>query len=156
MHVDAIRYLLLGVEVQGTFSDADIVTRLPARQTSPSMRQTPTTWRSPPRFWPGASARRRGQAPPAILLHTSRVGVFLDDGKKCDPNRKAWSVRPRCRFFLCSRRTSSLVLRWTGQRRSRFVRSLRSCCMNKWTLCPFCELVCVQLLNLVLRAPEEG
>ena len=34
---------------------------------------------------------------PAMLLHTSGVAVFIDDGKegKHDPDSKVWNVHPR-------------------------------------------------------------
>ena len=103
-HVEAVQRL--GVEVvQGSFSDIDLITKH-ARAADITVNQgsaddVPLT----NAILAGHKARveedKRSQA---ILLHTSGVAVFLDDGKegKHDPNGRVWNVRPCCRHFLGS------------------------------------------------------
>lgn len=92
-HVDAVRRL--GVEVvRGTFSDADLITsHARAADITVNAADADDVALSTA-ILAGHKARVvEDKQAPAILLHTSGVGVFLDDGKegKHDPNSKVWN-----------------------------------------------------------------
>lgn len=94
-HVKAIRDL--GIEVvEGSFSDTDLI--------SSRVRVADITVNSADSddvalnaaILAGQRARVENDGkPPAVLLHTSGVAVFVDDGKdgKHNPNSKVWNVR---------------------------------------------------------------
>ena len=101
-HVDAVRRL--GAEVvQGTFSDADLITsHARAADITVNAADADDVALSTA-ILAGHKARVvEDKQPPAVFLHTSGVGVFLDDGKegKNDPNSKVWNVRSPCRLGL--------------------------------------------------------
>ncbi|KAI9436010.1 NAD-binding protein [Lactarius indigo] len=92
-HIDAIRGL--GVEVvQGTFSDTDLITSHARKaditvNTADADDVALTT-----AILAGHKARvEEDKLSPAVLLHTSGVAVFLDNGTegKHDPNSKLWN-----------------------------------------------------------------
>lgn len=149
-HADAIRGL--GVEVvQGTFSDTDLITshaRAADITVNAADADDVALFAA---ILAGHKARVvEDKQPPAVLLHTSGVAVFLDDGKegKHDPNSKVWNVRPCCLLFWSgSARSSFLVLRCTGRRRSGYSRdhSADVAWASGRTVCPSCELACVYL-----------
>ena len=101
-HVEAVQRL--GVEVvQGSFSDIDLITKharaADITVNTGSSDDVPLT----NAILAGHKARvEEDKEAPAILLHTSGVAVFMDDGKegKHDPGSKVWNVRPRCPHFL--------------------------------------------------------
>lgn len=137
-HIDAVRRL--GVEViQGTFSDTALVTKhARAAEITVNSADADDVALSNA-ILAGHKARvEEDKEPPAILLHTSGVGVFLDDGKegKCNPNSKLWNVRPALTTFLLSGSAKSSPLVFTLDRTETkriFAPSLRKCCMGKWT-----------------------
>ncbi|KAH8980018.1 NAD-binding protein [Lactarius akahatsu] len=91
-HIDAVRGL--GVEVvQGTFSDVDLITSH-ARKADITVNAADTDDVAlSTAILAGHKARVvEDKQSPAVLLHTSGVAVFLDDGKegKHDPNSKLW------------------------------------------------------------------
>jgi hypothetical protein len=99
-HVDAVRRLGVGV-FQGTFSDAALVTKhARAADITVNAADSDDVALSNT-ILAGHKARVvEDKKPPAILLHTSGVAVFSDDGKegKHDPNSKLWNAR--CRLFF--------------------------------------------------------
>lgn len=103
-HVEAVKRL--GVEVvQGSFSDVDIITKH-ARAADITVNQGSSddvTLNEAILAGQKARVEEDKKARP-ILLHTSGVAVFMDDGKegKHDPNSKVWNVRQHCRLFLGS------------------------------------------------------
>ncbi|KAI0271296.1 hypothetical protein BC834DRAFT_818687 [Gloeopeniophorella convolvens] len=92
-HVDAVR--AVGVEVvQGTFSDTDLIAAhaRAAEITVNSADSDDVALITAVLAGQKARVVEDGK-PPAVLLHTSGVAVFLDGGKegKSDPNGKTWN-----------------------------------------------------------------
>jgi hypothetical protein len=104
----------LGVEVvQGSFSDTDLISsRVRAADITINSADSDDTALNEA-ILAGQRARVVDDGkPPAVLLHTSGVAVFMDGGKvgKHDPNSKLWNVRLHstgmsCAFgeFICAR-----------------------------------------------------
>ena len=96
-HVDAVRRL--GVEVvQGSFSDTNLIASR-ARESDITINTASSEdVELTNAILAGQKARVVvDKKAPAILLHTSGVTVFMDDGKegKHDPDSKVWNVSPR-------------------------------------------------------------
>jgi hypothetical protein len=164
-HVEAVRNLGVDV-VQGSFSDTDLIsshargadiTINSADSDSVVLNEAILT---------GQRARVADDGkPPAVLLHTSGVAVFVDGGKegKHDPNSKIWNVRlhiaimTTCVFgeFTCVR----LRLYRMPMKRT-FVPSLLRCCMVKSThrRSSFLTASAYRVLNCrrILQAAEKG
>ena len=165
-HVEAVQRL--GVEVvQGSFSDVDLITKH-ARAADITVNQgssddVPLT----NAILAGHKARvEEDKKAPAILLHTSGIGVFMDEGKegKHDPNGKVWNVRPCCRCFL------GLILyeKLMSPEQDGDEADIRAITPQRWhgpvdvpyvLLCDLvcaCTHACTSLLARILRASEEG
>jgi hypothetical protein len=128
-HIKAVRDL--GIEViQGSFSDADLISSQvrTADITINSADSDDTALNEAILAGQRARVVDDGQ-PPAVLLHTSGVAVFMDGGKlgKHDPNSKLWDVR--LHITLMSARSGSFTCAWfyrTPMKRT-FVPSLLRC-----------------------------
>ena len=115
-HVKAIREL--GIEVvEGSFSDTDLI--------SSRVRVADITVNSADSddvalnaaILAGQKARVVDDGkPPAVLLHTSGVAVFVDGGTegKHDPNSKLWNVRLRIAVMTCAFRELRLTCAWAS------------------------------------------
>jgi hypothetical protein len=163
-YFEAVRNL--GVEVvQGSFGDADLI--------SSHARSADITINSADSdsvvlneaILTGQRARVVDDGkPPAVLLHTSGVAVFVDGGKegKHDPNSKIWNVRL---YYVAAMacilggfthvRIYRTPMRWT------FVPSLLRCCMVKSTyrrsfLFTVLWVCRVRNCRRILQAAEKG
>lgn len=107
--IEAVRNLGIDV-VQGSFSDIDLITShaRAADITINSADSDSTTLNEA--ILTGQRARVVDDGkPPAVLLHTSGVAVFMDGGTegRHNPNSKIWNVRPDIadlclrKFHLC-------------------------------------------------------
>jgi hypothetical protein len=103
-HVKAVSDL--GVEVvQGSFSDTELISsRVRAADITINSADSDDIALNEA-ILAGQRARVVDDGkPPAVLLHTSGVGVFMDGGKvgKHDPNSKLWNVRPHIAVTTCA------------------------------------------------------
>jgi len=161
-YVEAVRNL--GVEVfQGSFSDTDLI--------SSHARAADITINSGDSdsivlneaILTGQRARVVDDGkPPAVLLHTSGVAVFMDGGEegKHDPNSKIWNVRLYVAVMTCVFVEFTCVRLFRTPMKRTFVPSLLSCCMVKSThRRSFFLTVCVRRVRncrRILQAAEKG
>jgi hypothetical protein len=113
-HIEAVRNL--GVEVvQGSFSDTDLISsHARAADITINSADSDTTALNEA-ILTGQRARVVDDSKPrAVLLHTSGVAVFSDDGKegKHDPNGKIWNVRLYIGVMTCVFREFTCVRFW--------------------------------------------
>jgi len=161
-YVEAVRNL--GVEVvQGTFSDTDLISSQARAEDITINSGDSDSIVLNEAILTGQRARVVDDGkPPAALLHTSGVAVFVDGGKegKHDPNSKIWNVRLYIAVmtrvfgeFTCVR------LHRTPMKRI-FVLSLLRCCMVKSTYRrSFFLTVCgcrARNCRRILQAAEKG
>jgi putative NAD(P)-binding protein len=103
-HIEAVRNLGVKV-VQGNFSDTDLISsHVRAADISVNSADSDSTVLNEA-ILAGQKARVVDDGkPPAVLLHTSGVGVFLDGGTegKHDPTSKLWNVRPHIAIMSCA------------------------------------------------------
>lgn len=161
-HIEAVHNL--GVEVvQGSFSDTDII--------SSHARAADITINAGDSddvvlieaILTGQRARVKDDSkPPAILLHTSGLAVFMDGGKegKHDPNSKIWNVRLYISVLTCVFGEFTCVWLYRTPMKRTFVLSLLVCCMVKSTYRrSFFLIVCVcrvRNCRRILQAAEKG
>jgi hypothetical protein len=101
--------------------------------------------------------------PPAVLLHTSGVAVFVDGGKegKRDPNSKVWNVRLYVAVMTCVFGEFTYVRLYRTPMKRIFVLSPLRCCMVKSTYRRsfFLTVLCVCRVpscRSILQAAEKG
>jgi hypothetical protein len=161
-HVETIRNL--GIEVvQGSFSYIDLIssharaadiTINTADSDSTALNEAILT---------GQRARVVDDGkPPAVLLHTSGVAVFMDDGKegKHDPNSKIWNVRLFVAVMTCVFGEFTCVRLYRTPMKRTFVLSHLRCCTVKsthrrsffLTVCVYCLRNC----HRILQTSEKG
>jgi hypothetical protein len=102
-HVEAVRNL--GVEVvQGSFSDTDLISsHARAADITINSADSDSIVLNEAILTGQRSRVVDDGKPPAVLLHTSGVAVFMDGGKegKHDPNSKIWNVRLYIAVMTC-------------------------------------------------------
>jgi hypothetical protein len=134
-HVKAVRDL--GVEVvQGSFSDTDLISsRARAADITINSADSDDVVLSEA-ILAGQRARVVTDGkPPAVLLHTSGVGVFMDGGKagKHDPNSKLWNVRLHIAVMTCAFGEFTCARLYRTPMKRTFVLSLLRWCTVKST-----------------------
>lgn len=160
--VEAVRNL--GVEVvQGSFSDTDLISsHARAADITINSADSDSTVLNEA-ILTGQRARVADDGkPPAILLHTSGVAVFMDGGKegKHDPNSKIWNVRLYIAVMTCIFGKFTFVRLYRTPMKRTFVLSLLRCCMVKsMHRTSFFLTVCVcrvRNCRRILQAAEKG